>query len=75
MKTIKRYFRSQLTVIPQDPLLFHTSLRSNLDPAGEHTDDKLWESLDKSQMKETISALKGGLDHVVEEGERERKRF
>ena len=55
-------------MIPQDPLLFHTSLRSNLDPANEHTDEKIWDALDKSQMKETVSALKGGLGHEVEEG-------
>jgi len=32
--------RSRLTIIPQDPLLFSGSLRYNLDPTAESTDNK-----------------------------------
>ena len=60
--------RSQLTIIPQDPVLFNRSIRENLDPAAEHHDDKLWTVLEQSQMKVTVKALKSGLDHEVEEG-------
>lgn len=37
--------RSKLTVIPQDPVLFEGSLRSNLDPFSEYSDEAIWESL------------------------------
>ena len=61
--------RSQLTVIPQDPLLFHDSLRSNLDPTGSHEDRDIWNVLEMAQMKSRVKKLKKGLQHHVEEGE------
>ena len=35
--------RSHFGVIPQDPTLFSGSVRYNLDPLSEHTDQELWE--------------------------------
>lgn len=37
--------RSRLTIVPQDPMLFQGSVRSNLDPFHEHTDLALWSAL------------------------------
>ncbi|KAJ3013031.1 Canalicular multispecific organic anion transporter 2 [Thoreauomyces humboldtii] len=37
--------RSKMTVIPQVPVLFAGTLRSNLDPKGEHDDEALWRAL------------------------------
>ena len=57
-----------MTVIPQDPLLFHSTLRSNLDPSNKHSDEDIWRALDKAQMKETVVGMADGLEHMVEEG-------
>ena len=59
--------RSHISVIPQDPTLFSGSLRYNLDPFEEYTDEQLWDVLDKVQLKATASTLAGGLEFVVSE--------
>ena len=35
--------RSRLSIIPQDPTMFEGTVRSNLDPLEEHTDEEIWE--------------------------------
>ncbi|EWC43729.1 hypothetical protein DRE_07389 [Drechslerella stenobrocha 248] len=42
--------RSRLSIIPQDPTLFRGTVRSNLDPFGEHADLKLWDALRRSHL-------------------------
>jgi ATP-binding cassette subfamily C (CFTR/MRP) protein 1 len=42
--------RSKLAIIPQDPTLFRGTIRSNLDPFGEHTDLELWSALRASDL-------------------------
>ncbi len=60
-----RALRSALSVIPQDPLLFHSSVRTNLDPYLSVSESRLWQVLDMVQLKEVVAALPGGLDFVV----------
>ncbi|GMR57483.1 hypothetical protein PMAYCL1PPCAC_27678, partial [Pristionchus mayeri] len=58
--------RGALAIIPQDPLLFSGTLRSNLDPFQTCSYGELWKALEACQMKETIDNL-GGLDCKIEE--------
>ena len=37
--------RKNLSIIPQEPILFSGTLRKNLDPFGEFTDEAIWKSL------------------------------
>ncbi|KAJ1262043.1 hypothetical protein BS78_09G077000 [Paspalum vaginatum] len=57
--------RMKLSMIPQEPTLFRGSIRSNVDPLGLHTDEDIWEILDKCQLKKTISDLPGLLESPV----------
>jgi len=49
--------RSQLAIIPQDPVLYSGTVRSNLDPFDQYSDADLWSVLEKSYLKDTIAAL------------------
>jgi ABC-type multidrug transport system fused ATPase/permease subunit len=62
--------RLNLSIIPQDPIIFSNTVRYNLDPFAVASDEELWEVLEKVQMGEVIAALPGGLEeHVAEGGE------
>ncbi|KAL5080859.1 hypothetical protein RYX36_009280 [Vicia faba] len=60
--------RSSFGIIPQDPTLFIGTIRYNLDPLSQHSDQQIWEVLRKCQLQEVVED-KGGLDSsVVENG-------
>lgn len=42
--------RGCLSIIPQNPVLFSTSLRINLDPYKQASDEKLWTVLEEVQL-------------------------
>ncbi|KAJ0661960.1 putative ABC-type xenobiotic transporter [Helianthus annuus] len=59
--------RSRFGVIPQDPTLFNGTVRYNLDPLCQHTDQEIWEVLGKCQLREAVQDKAGGLDSIVVE--------
>ncbi|KAL0707983.1 hypothetical protein Bca4012_074409 [Brassica carinata] len=59
--------RSRLSIIPQDPTMFEGTVRSNLDPLEEHTDDQIWEALDKCQLGDEVRKKELKLDSPVSE--------
>ncbi|XP_072990154.1 ABC transporter C family member 10 isoform X1 [Typha latifolia] len=59
--------RSRFGIIPQDPTLFHGSVRYNLDPLGQYKDQQIWEVLDKCQLREAVQEKEQGLDSLVAE--------
>jgi ABC-type multidrug transport system fused ATPase/permease subunit len=64
--------RQRLAIIPQDPTLFRGTVRSNLDPFGEHTDLEMWSALRQADLVDQEIAMddKSGrihLDSIVEE--------
>lgn len=62
--------RSRLSIIPQDPTLFEGTIRGNLDPLEEHSDQEIWEALDKSQLGDTVREKEQKLDApVLENGD------
>ncbi|XP_078067705.1 ATP-binding cassette sub-family C member 5-like isoform X1 [Mustelus asterias] len=62
--------RKKLSIIPQEPVLFVGTVRSNLDPYNQYSDAQIWDALGRAHMKESIAQLNEKLDfEVMENGE------
>ncbi|KAF9202770.1 Multidrug resistance-associated protein 4 [Haplosporangium sp. Z 27] len=46
--------RSKIAIIPQEPVLFVGTIRSNLDPFHRRTDQEIWAALDAVHLSENI---------------------
>jgi ABC-type multidrug transport system fused ATPase/permease subunit len=60
--------RSIVSVIPQDPHLFSGTVRFNLDPFSQYSDDEVWASLRDAHIFDYLSRDPLGLLAVVDEG-------
>ena len=60
--------RRSMAIIPQDPILYSGTLRTNLDPFGEYSDAQIWAVLEKSHLDDRVRRMDGQLDAVVSEG-------
>ena len=49
--------RKNVAYIPQSPFLIHGTVRENLDPHEEYTDEEVWEVLDKVKLKSVVKNM------------------
>ena len=52
--------RRGLSIIPQEPVVFSGTVRTNLDPFDEHTDAELWEVIREASLETQVQRA-GGL--------------
>jgi len=62
--------RRRIGIIPQDPVLFSGSIRSNLDPLECRSDKEVWSALRKVNMEDHVHSLPNQLEYSVEENGR-----
>jgi len=59
--------RSNLCIIPQDPVMFSASIRFNVDPFNMCSDSDIWEVLESVDMKAHVTSLPEKLNEMVAE--------
>jgi ABC-type multidrug transport system fused ATPase/permease subunit len=60
--------RSRLSLVPQDPVIFTGTVRSNLWPFEEVADARLWDALQQAGLDATVRGYELGLDAPLAEG-------
>ena len=53
-----------MSIVPQEPILFQGSIRSNLDPFSLFNDEQLWNALGKVHLSQFVASLPGGTGYA-----------
>ncbi|KAG1714738.1 Multidrug resistance-associated protein 4 [Nymphon striatum] len=61
--------RKNLSIIPQEPVLFQNTVRYNLDPFNVYGDERLWSALERVELKSVIGQYPEKLDTKLTEGQ------
>ncbi|EGC39074.1 hypothetical protein DICPUDRAFT_148191 [Dictyostelium purpureum] len=60
--------RRNLSIIPQDPVVFAGTVRDNLDPFNSYSDEAIWKVLEDVQLTTLVNSLESGLLSKISEG-------
>jgi len=63
-----RDLRRRIAMIPQDPILFRMTVRQNLDPFDQHSNEDIWRCLELVCMDLEVKRLPGDVAFLCAEG-------
>ncbi|HEX03930.1 MAG TPA: ABC transporter ATP-binding protein, partial [Bacteroidetes bacterium] len=66
-KWSKNDLRKRIAIVPQDPLLFSTSIRDNITIGGDFSDDEVNRAVEISRLVQDLDSFPNGLDTEVGE--------
>ena len=61
--------RSQISILPQSSTLFAISVRENIDPFGNQTDQEIWDALKLVGLDVIVAKSKNKLNSIIGEGQ------
>ena len=60
--------KSRLSIIPQDSVLFTGTIRFNLDPFDNYSDEEICTALEHAHLMDYVNSLEDGIQHKIAEG-------
>ena len=60
--------RDNISIIPQMPFIFTGTIRTNVDPLGQFTDDQIWTALEDVRLKHHVEKQPDRLDTQIHGG-------
>lgn len=61
--------RNMIGFVPQDASVFRGTIRFNIDPMGQHNDEKIWAAVQQAQLLPAVQRFSQGINHnLADEG-------
>ncbi|EGR28863.1 hypothetical protein IMG5_167720 [Ichthyophthirius multifiliis] len=58
--------RNHIGIIPQNPFVFDGTIRRNIDPLEEFSDEEIWDAIKKTDLQEVVNKLEFGLNSLIQ---------